>query len=402
MNKIEMSNPIVEIDGDEMTRLLWAWVKEKLILPYVDLKTEYYDLHLKQRDLSEDKITYEAAHAIKKYGVGVKCATITANTERVEEYGLKKIWPSPNAIIRKALKGTVFRKPIIFETIEPYVKNWEKPIVIARHAYGDVYTAIGMTVKAGTKAELVLTDNDFNETRKTIHEFQEDGIVLAQHNLDASIASFAKTCFEFALEERINLIFSSKDTISKVYDSQFKHIFETLYEKEYREKFEEKGLTFMYTLIDDAVARIIRSDGGVLWACKNYDGDVMSDMVASGFGSLALMTSVLVSPDGKYEYEAAHGTVKNHYYRHLKGEATSTNPIAIIFAWTGALKKRGELDRNDALIDFSHSLEQATIETINAGILTKDLMEISTVANKKWVTTQEMIQEIANCLKSIV
>jgi isocitrate dehydrogenase len=398
MKKIKMQNPIVEIDGDEMTRLIWRWVKDKLILPYVDLKTDYYDLHIKNRDETDDQVTTDAANAIKRYKVGVKCATITANDERVIEYSLKKTWQSPNGTIRKILNGTVFRKPIIFDSIKPFVAKWRNPIIIARHAYGDVYASIGVETKAGTKAELVLTDSNNKETRETLFEFEEGGIVMAEYNLDSSIAQFAETCFKYALEEKLDLMFSAKDTIAKVYDNRFKNIFEDLYLKKYRKMFEQANIKYIYTLIDDAVARVIKSEGNILWACKNYDGDVMSDMVASGFGSLALMTSVLVSPEGNYEYEAAHGTVKNHYYKHLKGEVTSTNPIAIIYAWTGALRKRGQLDANTELVELAEKIELATSKTINTGIITKDLFEISNVVKKKWVTSEEIIDAIASNL----
>jgi isocitrate dehydrogenase len=395
--KIEMKNVIVELDGDEMTRIIWKWVKEKLIIPYVDLKTEYYDLHMKHRDETDDKITFDAANAIKKHGVGVKCATITANEERVKEYDLKKPWKSPNGTIRKILDGIVFRKPITIDTIVPYVPGWKKPITIARHAYGDVYSATGMAVGPNTKAELVLTDSKHNVTRKTVFEFKEEGVLLAEYNIDSSIRNFAKSCFKYALEEKTDLMFAAKDTISKIYDNRFKEIFEEIY-LEFEEDFKEIGIEYTYTLIDDAIAKIMKSEGGIIWACKNYDGDVMSDMIASGFGSLALMTSVLVSPEGAYEFEAAHGTVKNHYYKYLKGEKTSTNPIAIIFAWTGALRKRGEMDKNKDLIDFSFKLEEAAIETINAGIMTKDLFHMSSLKNKRWVESEEFLDCIAKSI----
>ena len=400
MDKIQMQNPIVELDGDEMTRVMWKWIKEKLIEPYVELNVVYYDLYLKNRDNTNDKVTIEAAHAIKKYGVGVKCATITANKDRKAEYDLKTILPSPNATIRKILDGTVFRKPITIDTIIPIVPGWKKPITIARHSFGDIYVSKSFNVEAGTKAELVFTESNNNEKRYTIHNFTEDGIVMGEYNLIPSILNFAETCFKYAISEKCNLIFSTKDTIVKAYDYAFKDIFERLYDTKYKDEFDKLNITFKYTLIDDAVSQIIKSNGDIIWACKNYDGDVMSDLVATGFGSLALMTSVLVSPDGVYEYEAAHGTVKNHYYKYLKGELTSTNPVALIFTWTGALRKRGELDSNNDLVQFSDIVEQSTISTINKGIVTKDLFNISTVKDKKWVNTQELIDKIAEELKS--
>ena len=375
MEKIKMSTPLVEMDGDEMTRILWQWIKEILIEPYVELKTEYYDLGLKHRDETDDKVTLDSAEATKKYGVAVKCATITPNAQRVEEYGLKKMWKSPNGTIRAALDGTVFRAPILLDGITPYIPTWKKPIVIARHAYGDIYKAVDMKVGEG-KAELLYTDKDGKETRVCIHEFDGDGVIMGMHNTDKSIYSFARACFNYALDTKMPLWFSTKDTISKIYDHRFKDIFAEVYENEYKEKFEKAGIEYMYTLIDDVVARIVRSEGGVVWACKNYDGDVMSDMVATAYGSLAMMTSVLVSPDGVYEYEAAHGTVTRHYYKYIKGEETSTNPVATIFAWTGALKKRGELDGNAALEAFAARLEKATIETIEQGEMTGDLVSL--------------------------
>jgi len=399
MEKIKMNLPIVEMDGDEMTRVLWQWIKDKLIIPYVDLKTEYYDLHLKNRDNTDDKVTNDAALAIKKYKVGVKCATITANADRMVEYDLSYLSKSPNAIIRRTLDGIIFRKPIILDTLNPIISGWKKPITIARHSYGDIYASISMEVPKDTKAEIVLTDKNNNEIRKTIFDFNEPGIVMGEYNIDSSIENFAENCFKFAIEEKTDLIFSTKDTITKAYDFKFKDIFERLYEVKYKEEFENSGITFLYTLIDDAVARIIRSEGGILWACKNYDGDVMSDMVAAGYGSLALMTSVLISPEGAYEYEAAHGTVKNHYYRHLNGEKTSTNPIATIFAWTGALRKRGELDNNVELMEFANNLEAATLKTYNEGIITKDLFDMSTAENKRWVNSEEIIDAISSNLK---
>ena len=373
MAKIKMVTPLVEMDGDEMTRVLWQWIKEILIQPFVDLKTEYYDLGLVERDKTDDKVTVDSANATKKYGVAVKCATITPNAQRVEEYNLKKMYKSPNGTIRAMLDGTVFRAPIITEGITPYIPTWKKPIVIARHAYGDVYKAVDGLAGKG-KAELVFTDRDGKVSTKTIHEFGDDGVVMAMHNTDKSISSFARACFNYALDMKLPLWFSTKDTISKIYDGNFKAIFEEIYQNEYKEKFEQAGIEYMYTLIDDVVARIVRSEGGIVWACKNYDGDVMSDMVATAYGSLAMMTSVLVSPDGIYEYEAAHGTVTRHYYKYIKGEETSTNPVATIFAWSGALRKRGELDNLPDLIDFANRLEKATISTIENGEMTGDLV----------------------------
>lgn len=402
MAKINMEVPIVEIDGDEMTRVLWSWVKEKLLNPYIDLKTEYYDLHLKNRDNTDDQITVDAANAIKKYGVGVKCATITANKDREKEYDLKEIWKSPNATIRRIIDGTVFRKPITLDTIVPLIPRWEKPITIARHSYGDIYVSTSSEVKSGSKAEIVTTNREGKETRDLIFDFEEDGVVMAEYNLDSSIEHFANTCFQYAIDEKEDLIFSTKDTIVKAYDYKFKDIFESLYESKYKDTFEDLGISFTYTLIDDAVAKVIKSKGGIIWACKNYDGDVMSDMIAAGFGSLALMTSALVSPDGIYEYEAAHGTVKNHYYRYLDGEETSTNPIAIIFAWSGAIRKRGELDGNAKLIEFAGILEKATLDTVDSGIITKDLYEISNAKNKKVVDSELMIESIAENIDKLV
>ena len=375
MEKIRMTTPIVEMDGDEMTRVLWRWIKELLIEPYVDLKTEYYDLGLPERDKTDDAVTAASAEATKKWGVAVKCATITPNAQRVEEYHLKKMWKSPNGTIRRILDGTVFRAPILVKGITPYVPGWTKPIVLARHAYGDIYNSVEARVEDGQTAYLVVEDKDGNAvSRQTIHSFVGDGIVQGVHNLDASIASFARSCFNYALEHKIPVWFGAKDTISKTYDHRFKDIFNEIYEKEYAAKFEEAGIYFLYTLIDDVVARVMRSDGGMLWACKNYDGDVMSDMVATAYGSLGMMSSVLVSPDGKYEFEAAHGTVTRHYYRHLKGEETSTNSVATIWAWTGALAKRGELDGNQPLVDFAKKLEKATMDTIESGYMTGDLI----------------------------
>ncbi len=372
MEKIKMTTPLVEMDGDEMTRILWKQIKDELLLPFVELKTEYYDLGLPERDRTCDAVTHEAANAIKKYGVGVKCATITPNTQRMSEYNLHEMWKSPNGTIRAILDGTVFRAPILVQGIRPVVKNWKKPITIARHAYGDVYKATELRVPQG-KAELVFTDTNGKETRKTIYDFECGGVLTGQYNKDSSIASFARSCFNYALATKQDLWFSAKDTIAKIYDGTFKQIFAEIFESEYREAFEKAGITYFYTLIDDAVARVIRSEGGFIWACKNYDGDVMSDMISTAFGSLAMMTSVLVSPDGNYEYEAAHGTVTKHYYRYLAGEETSTNPMATIFAWTGALAKRGELDGNEALVSFAQKLERASVAVIESGTMTKDL-----------------------------
>ena len=391
-----MKTPLVEMDGDEMTRILWQWIKDILILPFVDLKTEYYDLGLEKRDETDDQITVDSANATKKYGVAVKCATITPNAQRVEEYNLKKMWKSPNGTIRAILDGTVFRAPILVDGITPYIPTWTKPIVIARHAYGDIYKAIDGKAGIG-KAELIYTDKDGNIVRELIHDFNGDGVVCAMHNTDKSIESFARACFNYALDVKLPLWFSTKDTISKVYDGNFKAIFEKIYNEEYKEKFEKAGIEYMYTLIDDVVARIVRSEGGVVWACKNYDGDVMSDMVATAYGSLAMMTSVLVSPSGNYEYEAAHGTVTRHFYKYRSGEETSTNPVATIFAWSGALRKRGELDGLDDLVDFADRLEKATIKTIESGFMTGDLVGLF---KKEGVTpiklnSKEFLQKIA-------
>lgn len=386
MQKIKMTTPLVEMDGDEMTRVLWQWIKEILIEPFVDLKTEYYDLGLKNRDLTDDKVTCESAIATKKYGVAVKCATITPNAQRMTEYSLKSMYKSPNGTIRAMLDGTVFRAPILVDGITPYIPTWKKPIVIARHAYGDIYKAVDGGAGLG-KAEIVYTDKDGKEVRQLIHDFKDNGVVMAMHNTDKSIASFARACFNFALDMKMPLWFSTKDTISKVYDGNFKAIFNKIYEEEYKEKFANANIEYMYTLIDDVVARIVRSEGGIVWACKNYDGDVMSDMVATAYGSLAMMTSVLVSPDGIYEYEAAHGTVTRHYYKYIKGEETSTNPVATIFAWSGALRKRGELDKNQELVDFANRLEKATVETIEQGQMTGDLVGLF---KKDGVTPQKL------------
>ena len=399
MAKIQMTTPLVEMDGDEMTRILWKMIKDELILPFVDLKSEYYDLGLKHRDETDDKVTVESANATKRLGVAVKCATITPNAARVKEYDLKEMWKSPNGTIRAILDGTVFRKPILVKGIEPNVRTWKKPITIARHAYGDVYKNTEMIIEKPGKVELVYTDSEGNETRSLIHEFKGAGIAQGVHNLDSSIESFAKACFEYALSQKEDLWFATKDTISKKYDHTFKDIFEEIYNAEYKEKFEKAGITYFYTLIDDAVARVMKSEGGFIWACKNYDGDVMSDMLSSAFGSLAMMTSVLVSPDGCYEYEAAHGTVQRHYYKYLKGEPTSSNSVATIFAWSGALRKRGELDNLPDLIDFANRLEKATIDTIESGKMTGDLGAISTLENITVLNSEEFIHEIAKHLQ---
>lgn len=399
MAKIQMITPLVEMDGDEMTRILWKMIKDELILPFVDLKSEYYDLGLKHRDETDDKVTVESANATKRLGVAVKCATITPNAARVKEYDLKEMWKSPNGTIRAILDGTVFRKPILVKGIEPNVRTWKKPITIARHAYGDVYKNTEMIIDGPGKVELVYTDSEGNETRSLIHEFKGAGIAQGVHNLDSSIESFAKACFEYALNQKEDLWFATKDTISKKYDHTFKDIFEEIYNAEYKEKFEKAGITYFYTLIDDAVARVMKSEGGFIWACKNYDGDVMSDMLSSAFGSLAMMTSVLVSPDGCYEYEAAHGTVQRHYYKYLKGEPTSSNSVATIFAWSGALRKRGELDNLPDLVDFANRLEKATIDTIESGKMTGDLGAISTLDNITVLNSEEFIHEIAKHLQ---
>ena len=402
MAKIQMKTPLVEMDGDEMTRILWKWIKEILLQPYVELNTEYYDLGLENREKTKDKVTFDSAEATKKYGVAVKCATITPNAARMPEYNLTEMWKSPNGTIRAILDGTVFRTPILVNGITPYIPTWTKPITIARHAYGDVYKNTEMQVKGGGKAELVFTDKNGNETRQTIHEFDGDGIIQGLHNLDKSIEGFAKACFNYALDQKQDIWFATKDTISKKYDHRFKDIFHEIFDKEYKEKFEAAGIEYFYTLIDDAVARVIRSHGGYIWACKNYDGDVMSDMVSTAFGSLAMMTSVLVSPDGIYEYEAAHGTVQRHYYKYLKGEETSTNSVATIFAWSGALRKRGELDGNSELMAFADKLEKATIQTIEDGIMTGDLYMLSKLENKKKVNSKEFLEEINNRLSSLM
>ena len=395
MDKIRMTTPLVEMDGDEMTRILWQMIKDELLLPYIDLKTEYYDLGLEYRNATDDQVTVDSANATLKYGVAVKCATITPNAARMKEYDLKEMWKSPNGTIRAILDGTVFRSPILVKGIVPYVANWTKPITIARHAYGDVYKNTEIKVPGAGKAELVFTAEDGTEIRETIHEFRGPGILQGIHNTEKSIGSFARACFEYAVDTKQDLWFSTKDTISKKYDHRFKDIFQEIYDAEYREKFEALGIEYFYTLIDDAVARVIRSEGGFIWACKNYDGDVMSDMISSAFGSLAMMTSVLVSPDGYYEYEAAHGTVQRHYYKHLEGEETSTNSVATIFAWTGALRKRGELDGNQELIDFADRLEKATVDTIEDGKMTKDLALITTIENPTVLNSEEFIKAIA-------
>jgi isocitrate dehydrogenase len=403
MAKIKMTTPLVEMDGDEMTRIIWKWIKDILILPYVDLKTEYYDLGLEYRNATNDQVTIDSANATKKYGVAVKCATITPNAARMTEYNLKEMWKSPNGTIRAILDGTVFRTPIIVKGITSFIPTWTKPITIARHAYGDVYKNTEMQVPEGTKCELVCTDKDGNETRQLIHEFDSSsGIIQGLHNIDKSIESFARSCFNFALDTKQDLWFATKDTISKKYDHRFKDIFAEIYEAEYKEKFENAGIEYFYTLIDDAVARVVRSNGGYIWACKNYDGDVMSDMVATAYGSRAMMTSVLVSPDGVYEYEAAHGTVQRHYYKHLKGEKTSTNSVATLFAWTGALRKRGELDNTPDLCEFADKLEKATIQTIEEGVMTGDLAALSTLANKQTVDTETFLKEIDKRLKKLI
>lgn len=402
-DKIKMTTPLVEMDGDEMTRILWKWIKDILILPHVDLKTEYYDLGLPYRNETDDKVTFDSAEATKKYGVAVKCATITPNAARMPEYNLKEMWKSPNGTIRAILDGTVFRTPIIVKGISPYIPTWTKPITIARHAYGDVYKNSEMRVSKGDKAELVVTDKDGNETRQEIYDFSDsDGIIQGLHNKDNSIEGFARACLNYGLDLKQDVWFATKDTISKKYDHRFKDIFQEIYDKEYKEKYEALGIEYFYTLIDDAVARVIRSNGGYIWACKNYDGDVMSDMVSTAYGSLAMMTSVLVSPDGIYEYEAAHGTVQRHYYKYLKGEETSTNSVATIFAWSGALRKRGELDSLDDLVDYANKLEQATIQTIEDGVMTGDLYLLSSLENKKKVDSETFLKEIGTRLDKLM
>lgn len=403
MAKIQMKTPLVEMDGDEMTRIIWKMIKDILLIPYIDLKTEYYDLGLEYRNETNDQVTVDSALATKKYGVAVKCATITPNAARMTEYDLKEMWKSPNGTIRAMLDGTVFRTPILVKGITPYIPTWTKPITIARHAYGDIYKNVEMQVKAGSKAELVCTNPDGSETRELIYDFKnEDGIIQGVHNRDESISSFARACFNFALDTHQDIWFATKDTISKKYDHRFKDIFQEIYDNEYKEKFEKAGIEYFYTLIDDAVARVVRSNGGYIWACKNYDGDVMSDMVATAYGSLAMMTSVLVSPDGVYEYEAAHGTVQRHYYKHLKGEKTSTNSVATLFAWTGALRKRGELDNLDDLVKFADNLEKATIQTIEDGVMTGDLAALSTLENKQTVDTEAFLVAVNERLQKLM
>lgn len=402
MEKIKMSTPLVEMDGDEMTRIIWGAIKEELLNPFIELNTEYYDLGLEYRNETSDKVTVDSAEAIKKYKVGVKCATITPNGARMKEYDLKEMWKSPNGTIRAILDGTVFRAPIIVEPVKPYVRTWEKPITIARHAYGDVYRNVEMKIEEKGKCELVFTSENGEEKRELIHNFSGNGVVMGMHNLDKSIESFARSCFSFAIDTKQDLWFATKDTISKKYDHTFKDIFQEIFDVEYKSKFDEVGIEYFYTLIDDVVARVVKSEGGMIWACKNYDGDVMSDMVATAFGSLAMMTSVLVSPEGNYEYEAAHGTVQRHYYKHLKGEETSTNSIATIFAWSGALRKRGELDNNMALVNFADKLEKASIKTIEDGIMTKDLALIAEHDNIQTLNTFDFIKAIRKTLEDML
>ncbi len=403
MAKIQMKTPLVEMDGDEMTRIIWKEIKDILILPYVDLKTEYYDLGLEYREKTKDQVTIDSANATKKYGVAVKCATITPNAARMPEYNLSQMWKSPNGTIRAMLDGTVFRAPILVKGITPYIPTWTKPITIARHAYGDVYKNVEMKCPKDSKAELVLTDKDGNVSKETIYDFKDSaGIIQGLHNKESSIASFARACFNYALDTKQDVWFATKDTISKKYDHTFKDVFAEIFEKEYKEKFAAAGIEYFYTLIDDAVARVIRSNGGYIWACKNYDGDVMSDMVATAYGSLAMMTSVLVSPDGIYEYEAAHGTVQRHYYKHLKGEETSTNSVATLFAWTGALRKRGELDELPELMTFADKLEKATIKTIEDGVMTGDLYLLSKLENKQKVNTEDFLKAVDERLKAML
>ena len=399
MDKIKMTTPLVEMDGDEMTRILWKMIKDELILPFVDLKTEYYDLGLEKRNETNDQITIDSANATKKYGVAVKCATITPNAARMTEYNLKEMWKSPNGTIRAMLDGTVFRAPIVVKGIEPGVKSWKKPITIARHAYGDVYKNTELVIPGPGKVELVYTAEDGTEIRELVHQYKNAGVAQGMHNLNDSIESFARSCFAYALDTKQDLWFATKDTISKKYDHTFKDVFQEVYENEYKDQFEKAGITYFYTLIDDAVARVMKAEGGFIWACKNYDGDVMSDMISSAFGSLAMMTSVLVSPHGYYEYEAAHGTVQRHYYKHLKGEETSTNSVATIFAWTGALRKRGELDQNSELVSFADNLEKATISTIESGKMTKDLALITSLENVTVLNSEAFIKEIRKTLE---
>ena len=400
MEKIKMTTPLVEMDGDEMTRILWKMIKDELLTPFIELNTEYYDLGLEHRNATNDQVTVDSANATKKYGVAVKCATITPNAARMTEYDLKEMWKSPNGTIRAMLDGTVFRTPIIVNGIEPCVKNWKKPITIARHAYGDVYKNTELVIPGPGKVELVYTAADGTETRELVHNYTKSGVAQGMHNLDDSIESFARSCFNYALDLKQDLWFATKDTISKKYDHTFKDIFQEIFDKEYADKFKEAGITYFYTLIDDAVARVMKAEGGFIWACKNYDGDVMSDMVSSAFGSLAMMTSVLVSPQGYYEYEAAHGTVQRHYYKHLKGEETSTNSVATIFAWTGALRKRGELDGNQELMDFADRLEKATVSTIESGKMTKDLALITSLKDVTVLNSEEFIKEIRKTLEN--
>lgn len=402
MAKIQMKTPLVEMDGDEMTRILWKIIKDELIYPFIDLKSEYYDLGLEYRNETNDKVTFDSAYATQKYGVAVKCATITPNAARMTEYNLKEMWKSPNGTIRAILDGTVFRAPIVAKGIEPCVKNWKKPITIARHAYGDVYKSVEIDVPGAGTAELVFTGEDGQVIKETIHKFDGPGVIQGQHNIDKSIESFARSCFNYALDTKQTLWFATKDTISKKYDHTFKDIFQEIFDNEYKEKFDAAGIEYFYTLIDDAVARVMKSEGGFIWACKNYDGDVMSDMISSAFGSLAMMTSVLVSPDGKYEYEAAHGTVQRHYYKHLKGEETSTNSVATIFAWTGALRKRGELDNIPELMEFADKLEQATIKTIEDGKMTKDLALITTMKDVTVLNSENFIKAIRETLEGML
>lgn len=402
MEKIKMPTPLVEMDGDEMTRVLWKMIKDELLTPFIELNTEYYDLGLEHRNETDDQVTIDSAEATKKYKVAVKCATITPNAARVEEYNLKKMYKSPNGTIRAALDGTVFRAPIVVKGIEPCVRNWKKPITIARHAYGDVYKSVEMKIPGAGKAELVYTDENGNETRETIHDFTSAGVIQGQHNLTPSIESFARSCFEYALSINQDLWFATKDTISKKYDHTFKDIFAEIFEAEYKEKFEKAGIEYFYTLIDDAVARVMKAEGGFIWACKNYDGDVMSDMISSAFGSLAMMTSVLVSPHGYYEYEAAHGTVQRHYYKYLNGERTSTNPVATIFAWTGALRKRGELDGSKELMEFADKLEKASIKTIEDGKMTGDLARITSLKKPVVLESEEFIKAIRTTLEKML
>ena len=402
MTKIQMTTPLVEMDGDEMTRILWKMIKDELLLPYIDLNTEYYDLGLAHRNDTDDQVTIDAAEATKKYGVAVKCATITPNHARMEEYDLKKMYKSPNGTIRAILDGTVFRAPIVVKGIEPCVRNWKKPITLARHAYGDIYKNTEMYVDKPGKVELVYTSEDGEEKRALVQEFKAPGVAMGMHNMEASIESFARSCFNYALDTKQDVWFGAKDTISKTYDAKFKQVFQTVFDNEFKEKFEEAGLTYFYSLIDDIVARVMKAEGGLIWACKNYDGDVMSDMVSSAFGSLAMMTSVLVSPNGYYEYEAAHGTVQRHYYRHLEGGETSTNSVATIFAWTGALRKRGELDGNQELAQFADKLEEATLSTIESGKMTKDLALITSIENPTVLNSEQFILAIRETLDTLL